>query len=178
MVDNVKEEIARTVLNFVDNFFRDLIKDSSNLFPEILRLPGKWMASYTGPVLGIFFLNEKERQRVVNYQKKGWPPFPGLIISKNLLPDDEPVALEVAGTCHYFSSNHTSFLWGFSVHPGTSFAIANHFHEGRDLATGNQFEFHVDLAFILSPQADEGWDVLKPRLSELLSLTLEVWKNS
>lgn len=177
MDDNTRREIAKQAIQLVEEFFNSRGKDEKKNLPEILRNPGRWTANFTGFVLGIFFLSKRELQRVVSNQNKGVPPFPGFLISEDLKPLGEATAILMGGSLNYFASNRTVNLWAFTVKPGASFTVVDHFHEVKDLSTGQEFQFRVDLAFVLGLHQKEQWSDVKPRLSELLSYTMKAWKK-
>ncbi len=169
--------IASNAINFAEELFSRLrIKEPTSL-PPILKSPGTWMAVYDKTALGIFFLNKSSMQRVIEYQKKGWQPFPGFLIGEDQKPADSPVAIKVSGSCNLFSSNRTSNMFAFCVSPGASFTVVDHFQEIRD-SSGQEFRYHVDLAFVLGIRQEEDWLSVQSRLSELLNHAIRVWQKT
>ena len=177
MTNDTRAELARQALQYVEIFINDLVKKGKTYLPEILRSYGRWIANYTGSILGIYFLKKDELKRATEYQNKGLSPFPGFLISEDLKPLSDASAIMISGTCDYFASNRTFNMWAFTVKPGASFTVVDHFHEVKDSSTGQEFKFHVDLAFILGFNQEENWADLEPRLFKLLSHTVEVWKK-
>ena len=173
-----KSDLAMKSLKYVESFFNDSDIKGSFYLPKSLKAKGRWIANYTGSVLGIYYLNNKELKRAVKYQNRGFPPFPGFVIDDNLKPPTEASAILVGGKCNYFAANRTVNLWAFTVKPGASFTVIDHFHEIKDSSTGENFAFRVDLAFILGIQQNYEWSDLELKLSELLLNTIEVWKKS
>jgi hypothetical protein len=169
--------IAKNAVEFVEKFFRDIDPINKSSLPPILKNPGKWMAIWDSIALGIFFLNQNALKRVIEYQDKGWNPFPGFLRGTDQETVDFPVAIRVGGTCNFFSSNRTSNIFAFVVEPGASFTIVYHFHEIKD-ASGKEFKYNVDLAFILGIFQGEQWTSVELRLSELLKHTISVWHNA
>lgn len=178
MLEDIKSELAHKSLTFVEDFFNGLIRKGEDYLPACLRVKGSWMANYTDYVLGIYFLNEVELERVDRYHKQKWPPFPGFLVSEDSKPANETSAIGISGQCNYFVSNRTANMWAFTVSPGASFTVLDHFHEIKDSSTGVVFNFKVDLAFVLGLQQEKKWADLKPRLSELLTYTVDAWKKS
>lgn len=176
MTNKVTEEIAKRAVQFVDRFFRNLPEVERDLVPSVLKSPGAWMVSYTESMLGIFHLDEAEQQRVKQYQSKGWPPFPGFMVSEDQKPANARVAMGGIGSCNFFSSNHTINLFAFEVSPGSSFTVVDHFHEIRG-SSGEEFKYHVPLAFVLGIHQGEQWPDVERRLSELLSYSVSVWRK-
>lgn len=172
-----KSELARQAIQYVEIFINNLVQEGVSYLPECLRNYGRWMANYSGTVLGLFFLSEEEMKRVVELQNQGLPPFPGFLISEDLKPPKDPTAILMGGTCNYFASNRTVNMWAFTVKPGSSFTVVDHYHEIKDSATNKVFSFKVDIAFIVGLEKEEKWFDLEPKISKLLSHTTEVWKK-
>jgi len=170
------QKMAEHAVQLVARFFRDLTVTERELAPSVLKSDGTWMASFDESILGIFHLNKSEQQRVKQYQEKGWPPFPGFMVSERKRPAGAQVAMKMGGSCNFLSSNHTSNLFAFEVSPGSSFTVADHFHEIRD-ASGQEFKFHVALAFVLGVSEGEQWPDVERRLSELLNYSMGVWRE-
>ena len=171
------KRIASDAITLVAVFFSRLRVEKPTSLPPILKSPGTWMAAYDKTALGIFFLNESSMQRVIEYQKKGWQGFPGFLIGEDQKPADSPVAIKVSGSCNLFSSNRTSNIVAFCVSPGASFTVVDHFQEIRD-SSGEEFKYHVDLAFVLGIRQEEDWLSVKSRLSELLNHSIKVWQKT
>lgn len=160
----------------ITHFFANLTDKEKTILPSVLKMNGSWFSIYDDYSLGIFYITEKENDRVNKYLEKGFPAFPGFIISENKKSTDIPIAIVEKGKCNYFSSNHTSNLIAFKIFPESSFTVVNHIHEIND-ASGQKFKYHVDLAFFLGTLPNEDWDKLKIRLLELLQYSLNVWKT-
>lgn len=172
-----RSNLANQAVKYVEDFINNLVQEGKPYLPIILKKNGRWVANYTGYVMGIFFLSEEKFKEVVENQNKGLPPFPGFLISEELKPATDATAILISGACNYFDSNRTINMWAFTVKPGASFTVVNHYHEITDSSTGRRFKFSVDLAFVLGLQKDEQWPDLKARLIELLSYTEENWKK-
>ncbi len=170
------QKMAGHAVQLVGRFFRDITVEEKELVQSVLKSDGIWMASTDESILGVFYLNESEQQRVKEYQVKGWPPFPGFMVVEGKKPTGAPVAMKMGGTCNFLSSNHTSNLIAFEVSPGASFTVTDHFHEIRD-ASGKEFKFHVALAFVLGVSEGEQWPDVERRLSELLNYSMGVWRK-
>lgn len=170
------QKIAEHAVQLVGRFFRDLTMTERELVPSVLKREGRWIVSGDESTLGMFYLDESEQQRVKQYQDKGWPLFPGFMVSEGKKPAGADVAIEMSGSCNFFSSNHTSNLIAFEVSPGSSFTVEDHFHEIRD-ASGQEFKFHVALAFVLGVSEGEQWPDVERRLSELLKYSMGVWSK-
>jgi hypothetical protein len=177
MKNDTRSELARQAIQYVQTFIDNLVQEGQTYLPKCLKTYGRWMANYTGYVLGIYFLSKEELKRVVEHQNKGLPPFPGFLISEELKPPNDDTAILTDGTCNYYASNRTVNMWAFTVKPGASFTVVDHFHEIKDSSSGHEFKFRVDLAFILGLQKKERWADIEPRLAELLSHTVVVWKK-
>jgi len=134
------------------------------------------MAQYDDATIGIFFLTKSELQRATNYQNRGFPAFPGFVVSESRKPASVPVAVDIGGSCNVFSSNHTTNMYAFSVKPGASFTVVDHFQEIRD-SSGEEFKYPIDLAFVLAISQKEQWPDVEGRLSELLNHTMSVWRK-
>ena len=173
----VTEAIAKDALQLVKEFFDGIPGPERDALPKVLKSPGSWVASYEGSTLGVFFLTRAELQRATEYQNRGWQTFPGFIISEDQKPAKAPVAVAIGGSCNFFASNHTTNMFAFSVKPGASFTVVDHFHEIKDSSSGEEFKYHVDLAFILGIDQGEQRDRVKLRLHELLKHTMGVWKT-
>jgi hypothetical protein len=176
MNSNVIQDIAKRAIQFVECFFGNLTEIERESVPPVLKSTGTWVASYDESMLGIFFLDEAEQQRVKQYQNRGWHPFPGLMVSEAQKPPEARVAMKVGGSCNFFASNHTSNLFAFEVSPGSSFTVVDHFHEIRD-SLGQEFKYHVALAFVLGIHQGEQWPDVQRRLSELLNHSMSVWRR-
>ncbi|MFH1146746.1 MAG: hypothetical protein V1736_03465 [Pseudomonadota bacterium] len=171
------KSIASNGIKLVAHFFADLTGVDRNCLPPVLRTPGHWMASYDNHTLGIFFLDRGSLKRVTDFQNKGWPPFPGFLISDATRPPGSPVAVEISGSCNVFSSIRTTNMFTFSVKPGASFVVVDHFQEIKD-SSGQEFKYKVDLAFILGIIENESWEDLQIRLADLLQHSLKVWRQT
>jgi hypothetical protein len=170
------QKIAKRAVQLVVRFFRDLTVTQRDLVPSVLESAGTWMASFDESILGIFYLNESEQQRVKQYQERGWHPFPGFMVGEGKKPAGAPVAMKMGESCNFLSSNHTSNLFAFEISPGSSFTVADHFHEIRD-SSGQEFKYHVALAFVLGISQGEQWPDVERRLSELLNYSMGVWRK-
>ncbi len=175
-MSNNKQDIASKAIDYVKGFFDTFEVEEKESFPSILNKPGSWMAQYDDGMIGIFFLTKSELKRATQYQNRGYPAFPGFIVSKDKRPSDAPVAISISGSCNYFSSNHTTNMYSFVVEAGASFTVVDHFQEIKD-TSGEEFKYHVDLAFVIGFQQNEGWEKVKKRLSKLLNYTIEVWRR-
>jgi hypothetical protein len=170
------KSIASSSIKFVAHFFADLAGTDRNCLPPVLRTPGHWIASYDDQSLAIYFLDKDSLKRVTDFQNKGWPPFPGFLISDATRPPGSPVAVAISGSCNVFSSIRTINMFSFLVKPGASFVVVDHFQEIKDLS-GQEFKYKVDLAFVLGIINDESWEGLRVRLSNLLQHSLKVWRQ-
>jgi hypothetical protein len=170
------KNIASNAIKLVAGFFAGVKHGDRPSLPPVLKTPGRWIASYDNSTLGIFFLNEGALQRVTEYQNRGWPPFPGFLISDDQRPEGSPVAITISGSCNFFSSNRTSNMFAFCVKPGASFTVVDHFQEIRD-SSGMEFKYQVDLSFVLGIHHEEDWESVKTRLVELLDHSLNVWRK-
>ncbi|MBW2063375.1 MAG: hypothetical protein JRJ03_00440 [Deltaproteobacteria bacterium] len=175
MQNEIAPEMVKRAIHFVATFFKGLSNQDKDLLPQILKSDGDWMAAYDVSVLAIFFLGKATRRKVFENRREGWPPFPGLLVGSDRRPRNAPVAIEVGGTCNYFVSNHTANMFAFSVQPGASFTIVDHFHEVRDSSTGKMFKYQVDIGFVLGISPEENWPDVEPRLKDLLRHTMDVW---
>jgi len=168
--------LAQNAIDFVEKFFNELDPQEKSYLPAVLKSPGRWMAILDSIALGLFFLNESASERVTQYQNKDWNPFPGFFKGTDQETVEYPVAIMVSGTCNFFSSNRTSNIFAFCVKPGASFTVVDHFQEIRD-ASGQEFKYNVDLAFVLGIHRGEQWPSVELRLSDLLNHSLSVWRN-
>ncbi len=171
------KNIAANAITLVDKFFTKIKNQADIALPPVLKSPGRWIASYDNSTLGIFYLDNEALKRVTKYQNKGWPPFPGFLISDDKRPSGSPVAVAISGSCNFFSSNRTSNIIAFCVKPGASFTVVDHFQEIRDVS-GQEFKYKVDLAFVIGISNEESWESVEKRLKELLEHSLNVWRNS
>lgn len=176
MISEGMKIIASKAIKFVEDFFSCLGTGERAYLPPVLRSPGTWMVSYDKTALGIFFLDKSSLRRVTEYQNKGWHPFPGFLIGEDQRPPESPVAIKVSGSCNLFSSNSISNMFGFCVSREASFTVVDHFQEIRD-ASGQEFKYQVDLAFVLGIRPEEDWSSVEPRLSELINHTMTVWRK-
>jgi hypothetical protein len=176
MTKDAIKEIVPKAIDHVKGFFDSLGVEESKSLPPILKKTGTWMAQYDQATIGIFFLTKPELERATNNQNKGYPAFPGFIVSVDNRPAGAPVAVDISGSCNFFSSNHTTNMYAFSVEPGASFTVIDHFQEIRD-SSGEEFRYRVDLAFVIGIHQGEGWQKAEKRLSELLNHTMEVWRK-
>jgi hypothetical protein len=170
------KKIASRATEYVKNFFVSLEEEQKKILPPILKKPGTWMAQYDEASIGFFFLTMDELKRATKNQNKGFPAFPGFIISDDKRPAGIQVWVSVPGTCHFYSSNHTKNMYVFSVKPGDSFTVVDHFQEIRD-SSGEEFKYRVDLAFVIGIYPGEEWPLVEKRLSELLDHTMGVWRK-
>lgn len=170
------KKIASDAIKLVEDFFARLSNEEKAALPPVLKTIGKWMATYDNSTLGIFFLNNPSLKRVVEYQNKGWHPFPGFLISEDQKPANSPVAIAISGSCNFFSSNRTSNMFAFCVRSGASFTVVDHFQEIRD-SSGQEFRYQVDLAFVLGILPGEDWPSVESRLTELLNHSLNIWRK-
>lgn len=177
MQGQITEDAAKKAIQVVNGFFGKLKAEDKALLPNVFSSPSTWMAIWDDIVLAIFLLNKAAQERVSEYQRNGWSPFPGFIVSENSKPAGAPVAIAASGSCNYFASNRTTNMIAFCVKPGASFTVVDHFHEVKDSSTGQIFEYHVDLTFVLGIHQEEQWADVERRLSELLAHTLSVWGN-
>lgn len=170
------KSIAASSIKFVAHFFAALAGTDRNCLPPVLRTPGHWVASYDDYTLAIYFLDKEALKRVTDFQNKGWPPFPGFLMSDTTRPSGSPVAVQISGSCNVFSSNRTTNMFSFSVKQGASFVVVDHFQEIKD-SSGQEFKYKVDLAFVLGINNNESCEGLRVRLSDLLQHSLEVWRQ-
>lgn len=91
------QKVVEHAVQLVARFFRDITVTERELVPSVLKSDGTWMASFDESILGIFYLNESEQQRVKQYQEKGWPLFPGFMVGERKKPDGAPVAMKMGG---------------------------------------------------------------------------------
>lgn len=176
MAKNATKKIASKAIDQVKKFFDGLGVEERKFLPPTLKKPGTWIAQYDEAMIGIFYLTKSELKRVTSNQNKGFPAFPGFIVSEDKKPAGTPVAVAISGSCNLFSSNHTTNMYAFSVKAGASFIVVDHFQEIRD-SSGEEFRYRVDLAFVIGIHQKEGWQKLEKRLSELLNHAMEVWKK-
>ena len=175
MSEEMKNIVANAV-QFVTDFFICLDNAKRTSLAPVLKSPGTWMAIYDKTIIGIFFLNKSSMKRVVENLNKGWQGFPGFLIAEDQRQPNSPVAIKVDGSCNLFSSNRTSNMFAFCVSPGASFTVVDHFHEIKD-SSGQEFRYHVDVAFVLGIKQGEDWPGVQSRLSELLNHTISVWQK-
>ena len=169
--------IAENATKLVNEFFIIITKQSNIAFPSVLKNHGRWLAAYENSFLGIFYIDNEEIKRAIQYQNDGWPIFPGFLVSEDKLQLGFPIAVTVSGSCNYFSSNRTSNMISFCVKPNASFTVVDHFQEIKDVS-GKEFKYKVDLAFVIGISNGESWKSVEKRLKELLEHTLNVWRNS
>lgn len=170
------KQLASHAINLVSNFFSRCKGQVDVVLPPVLRKPGKWVAFYDDSTLGVFYLTNKEIKRVTKYQNNGWPPFPGFFISDKRRPKPSRVAIAISGECNLFSSNRTKNMFSFSVSPGASFTVVDHYQEIKDIS-GKEFKYKVDLAFVLGIIAGESLENVEKRILELLNHSMNAWRN-
>jgi hypothetical protein len=173
---NGMQEVAKHAIQLIVRFFSGLSGAERDLVPSVLKSAGTWMASFDESILGIFYLDESEQQRVEQYQERGWPPFPGFMVGEGKMPAGVQAAITMGGSCGFRSSNHTINLIAFEVSPRASFTVTDHFHEIRD-SSGEEFKYHVALAFVLGISQGEQLTDVDHRLSELLEYSRDVWRK-
>jgi len=161
---------ANKAIQFVESFFKKLDDQEKDILPSIFKSKYDWMATFDDTTLGIFLLTIDARKRIKEYMRKDWHPFPGFFISADKKPGDAPVAIAISGSCNFFSSNHVVHMYAFSVKPGASFTVVDHFME-----IGPNVTYKVDLAFVLGIDQNEDWLSIESRLLELLKYSMRVW---
>jgi hypothetical protein len=173
------QALTHKAVDTVQKFFADHLEDYQAVFPEALQSTGVWMAICVEQVLAIFFLNEKEQQRVNACKHKVLHPFPEFVIGESARPAGRRAAFHVTGPFGFYASRHTSKMFAFALGPGSSCTVEEHVHEVVDTAQNKVvYRYKTHVAFMLGLDQAERWTEVEPRLSELLSHTLEVWKGS
>ena len=173
--DNVRK-IANKSVEFVKSFFANLPDEEKQILPRIFKTAGSWLGNFDDFTISIFYLTNEEMQRVVKNINQRIQGFPGFYISESNRKDKIPVAIKMEGSCNYFASCHTENIIAFSVCPGSSFTVIDHFHEIKD-SSGKEFKYRVDLAFLLGILPDEKWPQFEKRLAELLHHSLDTWRH-
>lgn len=169
-------DIAEKSVKFVRKFFSDLSPKDRSFLPPIFKSAGSWLGNFDKFTIGIFYLTNEEKQRVLTNIDRQIPAFPGFYVSEPNRKDDLPVAIKMEGDCNYFASCHTENIIAFSVCQGASFIVIDHFHEIKD-SSGQEFKYPVHLAFLLGLLPKEEWKRFKNRLSELLQHSLSTWRR-
>lgn len=177
MPQHNEEYIKQKALECVKRFFEYLGDQNKTKLPAVITSDGNWICGYDGLVLAVFRVDTEEEQRVDEYIRKGWHPFPGFITSEDQRSAERlPAAFSAGGKCGFYLSNQSAGSFAFSVSPGSSFTVVDHRHEVPG-PSGEPVSYTVALAFILGVQPDETWEEMEARLTELLEHTLNVWKT-
>ena len=172
------QALTQKAVETVQKFFAHHLEDHQAVFPEALQSTGIWMGMGVEQVLAIFFLNEKEQQRVNACKHKGVHPFPEFVIGEGVRPAGRRAAFYVTGPFGFYASRHTSEMFAFALGPGSSCTVEDHVHDVVDTSENRVvYTYEVHAAFMLGLDEGERWPEVEPRLSELLSHTLEVWKS-
>lgn len=177
MSPEATKDMVLKAMEFVEQFFHELAEEDKKILPPILKSPGRWVANSSGSTLGLFFVSQDERRRAAQYWNKGLAAFPGFMISEDQRASTMPAAFGVSGKCLYYSSNNTAYNYAFSVTSGSTSTVVNHFHKVREPSSGEELQYHVDVAFVLGIVEGENWNEIEPKLSELLDHTLDVWRK-
>jgi hypothetical protein len=172
------QTLTRKAVEAVQKFFASQAENHQAAFPQPLQTTGIWMAICVEQVLAIFFLNGKEQQRVNACKNQGLHPFPEFVIGERARPAGHRAAFHVTGPFGFYVSKHTSKMFAFALGPDSSCTVEDHIHEVVDIAENRiLYKYKVHVAFMLGFDQKEGWPEVEPRLSKLLSHTLEVWKR-
>jgi hypothetical protein len=171
------QEVTQKAVETVRAFFADHIDDDQAFLPEVLQSTGIWMAICSEQVLSIFFLNEKEQQRIDLCKHKGVHPFPGFMIGESERPSDQRASYSVTSPFRFYSSKRSSDTFAFTLSRGASCIVTDHVHEIAD-SSGKKSSYAVDLVFMLGRDEYDSWAELEPRLASLLDYCLEVWRRS
>jgi hypothetical protein len=172
------QELTQKAVETVQRFFADHLEDQQAVFPEALQSSGIWMAMCLEQVLAIFFLNDKEQQRINACKHKGRHPFPEFVIGEGARPAGRRATFHVTGPFGFYASRRTSNMFAFALGPGSSCTVEEHVHEVVDTSENKvAYTYKVDLAFMLGLDEGERSIEVGIRLAKLLSHTLEVWKT-
>ena len=172
------QALTQKAVETVQKFFADHLEDHQAFFPEALQSTGIWMAMCLEQVLAVFFLNDKEQQRINACKQKGLHPFPEFLMGQGASQGGRRAAFYVTGPFGFYASRQTSNMFAFALSPGASCTVEDHVHKVVD-SSGNKvaYTYEVHVAFMLGLHEGERWPDVEPRLSELLSHTLEVWRS-
>lgn len=168
--------IAKQSLDLVNNYFSELSPDDRAMLPPIFSTEAVWFCLFNEYSIGIFYLTSEEKERVDNNLKNQIQAFPGFYINEQNRKEGTRVAIKQEGSCNYYSSNYTSNIIAFSICPGSSFIVIDHFHEIID-STENKHQFKVDLAYFLGLLPNEKLQDIENRLTDLLNHSLSIWRS-
>ena len=176
MQPNIVENIAKKSIEFVEGFVASLSTEDESILPPIFSKKSSWICLYDKFTIGIFKVLNDDIDKIKSNVDNKIQAFPGFYLSESNGEETTKVAIKQEGSCNYFSSNHTSNNIAYSIGPGSSCTVVNHFHEIKDLS-GQEYKYQVDLAFLFGFLPNENWQHFKKRLSELLNHSLEVWRS-
>lgn len=169
---NIKQ-IATKAEQLVDGFFQKMDGSDIDFLPPIIKSEGQWVTFFDKYKIAILMLDKDALQRISEYLKKGWHPFPGFLVSQEENGNEQPAAIRMGGECGYFSSNKFSHTNAFWVEPGASFTVVNQYME-----ISPDVKYSIDLGFVIGISPNEEWDSIEPRLTELLTHSLSIWRDT
>lgn len=175
-MDAAGQEIAQKAVETVQLFFAKHMDDDDISFPAILQTSGVWMAILADEVLGIYFLAEREQERINTCRQQKRHPFPGFMVGEARRPADHRAAFGVFSPFRFYSGKRSNSTFAFSLTREASCVVVDHVHEMIG-GPENKESYPVDLAYLLGHGEKEQWHSLAPRLSALLDYTLELWKS-
>jgi hypothetical protein len=176
-MDAAGQEITQKAVEAVQIFFADRLNDDAVSFPAILQDSGVWMAVFSDEALGIYFLNERQQERINACRQQGRHPFPGFMIGEARRPADYRAAFGVMSPFRFYSGKRSNGAFAFSLTREASCVVIDHVHEIID-GPENKESYPVDLAYLLGYGEKERWGGLEPRLSALLDYSLDLWKKT
>ncbi len=165
--------ISKSAIQLIEAYLHSLNAEDSAALPKIFQKVGKWIAVHDQSILSIFYLDPSDQNKIVEFQKKGWNPFPAFFVPTG---QDGPVAFRMGGTNGFFNSNRVSNMYAFKVQPGASFTVSGHFQEVT-APSGEKIQYKISLAFVLGLNENEQWESIEKRLKSLLENTMQNWKR-
>lgn len=176
-MDAAVQEVTQKAVEMVQLFFAKHMNEDGISFPEVLQTSGVWMAILSDEVLGIYFLNESDQERINACRQQGRHPFPGFMVGESQRPKDYRAAFVVKDPFRFYSKKRSNNTFAFSLTLGASCVVLDHMHEVMG-GPENKEAYPVALAFLLGHGEKEQWRDLKPRLSALLDYSLDLWKGT
>lgn len=147
--------------------------DFKTNFPDVIKGEVHWIAFANEKLILLVFLDAVQMRRVVDYDQRGFEPFPGLITTE---PSLSAMMRMEKSKNNFVTGSSVSGMYSFSIGQDSTFIIQDHTQKLKTKEMG-EVEYKVPLAYIISFGEDIEEDNAYQSLDELIAYSIKVWRG-
>ncbi len=164
-IEKIKEIIERRIITAPIDF-----KVS---FPDVIKGEAHWISFANDKVFLLVFLDSIEMQRIQEYSRKGYDPFPGLITTE---PSVSAMMRMENSRNNFITGCSVSGMYSFSIGQDSTFIIQDHSQILQTKEIG-EIRYKIPLTYIISFGENIAEENAYQSLDKLIAYSIKVWRD-